>query len=94
MQSEYEISERFYRSKPEEAVWAVPSCSPYCHRCPESPDAEGGLICASRIANFRLNRNTLRFLHTYLFGYWNSTPSDEAEASNTPFVGIGKCGRM
>jgi len=60
--------------------------------CPENFDAEGGLLCASRIANFRLNRNTLRFLYTYLFGYWSSTPSDEA--SDTPFVAIGKCKLM
>ena len=60
--------------------------------CPDSFDAEGGLICASRIADFRLNKNTLHFLYTYLFGYWNSTPSDEA--ADTPFVAIGKCSLM
>jgi hypothetical protein len=60
--------------------------------CEYDFDTAGSLYCRASFYEFRMNRKSLRFLHAYLSGYWNSTPGDEA--GDTPFINIGKCSPM
>ena len=64
--------------------------------CSDDFKANGDLSChgALRI-EFRMNKNSLRFLYSYLGGYWDSTPGNESsESKDTPAIAIGKCSPM
>jgi hypothetical protein len=61
-------------------------------------DAAGNLFCNGAVMNFviddfRMNKNSLRFLHAYLAGYWDKT-SATGDGRDTPFIDIGKCSSM
>jgi hypothetical protein len=50
-------------------------------------EAYGYLFCKG-IYNFYFNKNNLRFLMTYSYGYWNNT---QEEGDEVPQMEIGKC---
>ncbi|MEK6803935.1 MAG: hypothetical protein AABZ34_14895 [Nitrospirota bacterium] len=55
----------------------------------------GALNCEGFL-EFRMNKNSLRFLSAYLIGYWtDAIPGNSSDAfregGNSPFVEIGKC---
>jgi hypothetical protein len=60
--------------------------------CPEF-DTTGDLICPGLFSEFRMNKDSLRFLYAYLSGYWDRTPPG-SEAGDTPYIAIGKCRLM
>ncbi len=60
--------------------------------CPDDFKANGDLVCHGPIEEFRMNKNSLRFLWAYLSGYWDAPPGNET--SDTPTVAIGKCSPM
>jgi hypothetical protein len=57
--------------------------------CPGDFKPDGHLVCRGVIEEFRMNKNSLRFLWAYLSGYWDATPGHET--SDTPTIAIGKC---
>ena len=57
--------------------------------CPEF-DTAGNLVCLGPFSEFRMNKDSLRFLYSYLSGYWDRTPLG-SEAGDTPYIAIGKC---
>jgi hypothetical protein len=60
--------------------------------CPEF-DTAGNLVCRGPLSEFRMNKDSLRFLYSYLSGYWDRTPLG-SEAGDTPYIAIGKCSPM
>jgi hypothetical protein len=57
--------------------------------CPEF-DTLGNLICLGPFSEFRMSKDSLRFLYSYLSGYWDRPPL-AIEAGDTPYIAIGKC---
>jgi hypothetical protein len=56
----------------------------------------GALRCNGLGGEFVMNRKNLRFLVSYLLGYWtDAIPGEEAgtfvEGENTPLISLGKC---
>jgi hypothetical protein len=60
--------------------------------CPEF-DTTGNLICPGPFSEFRMNKDSSRFLYAYLTGYWDRIPPG-SEAGDTPYIAIGKCSPM
>jgi hypothetical protein len=60
--------------------------------CPEF-DTVGNLVCRGPFSEFRMSKDSLRFLYSYLAGYWDRPPLD-SEAGDTPYIAIGKCSPM
>jgi len=60
--------------------------------CPDDFKADGSLVCRGVIEEFRMNKNSLRFLWAYLSGYWDAPPGNET--SDTPTIAIGNCKPM
>jgi len=60
--------------------------------CPEF-DTTGNLVCLGPYSEFRMNKDSLRFLYSYLSGYWDRGPPG-SEAGDTPYIAIGKCSPM
>jgi hypothetical protein len=60
--------------------------------CPEF-DALGNLVCLGPFSEFRMNKDSLRFLYSYLSGYWDRSAL-ASEAGDTPYIAIGKCSPM
>ena|SRR5262249_2697766 len=58
--------------------------------CPEF-DSIGNLVCLGAFSEFRMNKDSLRFLYSYLTGYWDRV-APGSEAGDTPYMAIGKCG--
>ena len=56
--------------------------------CPEF-DTTGSLLCLGPYSEFRMNKDSLRFLYSYLIGYWDRTALS-SEAGDTPYIAIGK----
>ena len=56
--------------------------------------AEGKLYCDSLTGTwgeFKMNRNNLRFIRIFSYGYDNPGGSDSRALASSPFVEIGKC---
>lgn len=56
----------------------------------------GALRCEGSLGEFAMNRKNLRFVRTYIFGYWtDAIPGEQngtsLEGKDTPLIGIGKC---
>ena len=60
--------------------------------CPEF-DTLGNLVCLGPFSEFRMSKDSLRFLYSYLSGYWDRAPLG-SEAGDTPYIAIGKCSPM
>jgi len=60
--------------------------------CPQF-DTTGNLICPGPFSEFRMNKDSYRFLYAYLSGYWDRIPPG-SEAGDTPYIAIGKCTPM
>lgn len=60
--------------------------------CPEF-DTLGNLVCLGPFSEFRMSKDSLRFLYSYLSGYWDRPPLG-SEAGDTPYIAIGKCSPM
>ena len=60
--------------------------------CPEF-DALGNLVCLGPFSEFRMNKDSLRFLYSYLSGYWDRSAL-ASEAGDTPYIAIGRCSPM
>jgi hypothetical protein len=60
--------------------------------CPEF-DTLGNLVCLGPFSEFRMSKESLRFLYSYLSGYWDRPPLG-SEAGDTPYIAIGKCSPM
>jgi hypothetical protein len=58
--------------------------------CGEDFDADGSLTCHGP-EEFRMNRNLLRFVYIYPYGYWNHGSEN---GGDTPYVAIGECSPM
>lgn len=62
--------------------------------CKDDFSENGSLPCGG-FYEFRMNRNTLRFLRAYLIGYWTDGPKSPdrlpSEGADTPAIHIGKC---
>ena len=56
----------------------------------------GALRFEGSFGEFAMNKKSLRFVKTYIFGYWtDAIPGEQdgtfVEGKNTPYIGIGKC---
>jgi hypothetical protein len=56
----------------------------------------GALRCEGSFGEFAMNRKSLRFVKTYIYGYWtDAIPGEQngafIEGKNTPDISIGKC---
>ncbi len=56
----------------------------------------GALRCEGSLGEFAMNRKNLRFVRTFIVGYWtDAIPGEQegtfAEGKNTPNIAIGKC---
>jgi len=56
----------------------------------------GALRCEGAFGEFAMNRKSLRFVKTYVWGFWTDTVPGEqgetfVEGKNTPHIGIGNC---
>ena len=60
--------------------------------CPEF-DTLGNLVCLGPFSEFRMSKDSRRFLYSYLSGYWDRPPL-ASEAGDTPYIAIGKCSPM
>ena len=60
--------------------------------CPEF-DTLGNLVCLGPFSEFRMNKDSLRFLYSYLSGYWDRSAL-ASEAGDTPYIAIGRCTSM
>jgi hypothetical protein len=65
--------------------------------CEEGFNNAGYLFC-EETGEFRMNKHNLRYIRTYILGYYNLNVKDdngtvktEGEGSSTPFIEIGKC---
>lgn len=56
--------------------------------CPSFSSDE--VRCRGLVGQFILNRNTLRFLYVYDFGYFDGVD----DRGNTPSIAIGKCSKI
>jgi hypothetical protein len=65
--------------------------------CDDGFSGDGLMMCRGAI-EFRMNRNSLRFIAAHLFGYWTAdipSPSGEfQEGKFTPYLLIGMCSRL
>lgn len=65
--------------------------------CDDGFSGAGLMMCKGAI-EFRMNRNSLRFIAAHLFGYWTAdipSPSGEFEEGKfTPYLLIGKCSAL
>ena len=63
--------------------------------CEQDFNESGNIMCEG-IAQFRMNKERLRFLYIYPFGYWsdNNKVNMLKEGKNTPFMEIGKCSKI
>lgn len=65
--------------------------------CKEDFNGIGSLFCGGLGTQFRFNNGSLRFMNTYVIGYWSdANPKDKSEfmgeeGGNTPGIEIGKC---
>lgn len=64
--------------------------------CNNGFNADGILVCREGHREFRMNKSNLRFLTSFLFGYWTdlfrgSSPGLFKEGDSTPNIEIGKC---
>ena len=84
----------FTRSKSGKVAWEVTEVGS------SLPDAvcekdfnEGGNLFCSGLGEYKLNKQQLRFLYVYPFGYWDVDNKSDLfkEGRNTPAMGIGKC---
>jgi len=64
-------------------------------KCGEDFDEFGSLVCGD-IMQFRMNKNSLRYLYIYPVGYWSDTNKLKSlnEGENTPLMEIGKCSKI
>ena len=66
--------------------------------CYDDFDKSGNLFCKQQdrfdvdYVDFRMNKNSLRFLYAYLAGYWDREAG--TEAGDTPYLAIGRCSPM
>lgn len=56
----------------------------------------GALRCEGAFGEFAMNRKSLRFVKTYVWGFWtDAVPGEQGETfvegKNTPHIGIGNC---
>jgi hypothetical protein len=63
--------------------------------CAEDFTVHGGLRC-NGLVEFRMNKNNLRFVLTYLIGFWSDNIPGAPdlyfkEGENTPFLARGRC---
>jgi len=63
-----------------------------CRPVVVGPSNRYDLSAVSNPSDFRMNKNTLRFLFAYLTGYWTDTPDNEGK--DPPVMAIGKCSPM
>jgi len=84
------------RSSENPSKWEVktneqPEPSAFC----DNGFSSAGLMMCRGAIEFRMNRNSLRFIAAHLFGYWTAdipSPSGEfQEGRFTPYLLIGKC---
>src|SRR5262245_40293179 len=54
----------------------------------------GNLLCGDGGADFRMNRDNLRFLYVFPHGYWFNKNPKVDEDGDTPYIEIGKCGGL
>jgi len=62
--------------------------------CEDGFNDAGFLLCTMIAGEFKFNRNTGRFLLSYLYGYFTvglEAPPTTDENSDTPYLEIGKC---
>ncbi len=89
------------KSKRKEFVWEVKQVGKSAELvfCNDDFNEVGSLVCeslGSTIA-FRMNKLNLRFLYSYLIGFWTDNVKDSKgtdilrEGSNTPNIQMGKC---
>jgi hypothetical protein len=55
--------------------------------CAKPFDSEGNLKCGMLFGELLFNKNTMRFLSTYMFGYLDGIDNND----NTPAISIGVC---
>jgi len=60
-----------------------------CKPASVGPSDRYDLSALSSPSDFRMNKNTLRFLFAYLTGYWADRPGRDGRDS--PVIAIGKC---
>jgi hypothetical protein len=63
-----------------------------CRPVSVGPSERYDLSALSSPSDFRMNKNTLRFLFAYLTGYWADRP--DREGTDAPLIAIGKCSPM
>lgn len=63
--------------------------------CEQDFNEAGNLFCDG-ISQFRMNKEKLRFLYIFPFGYWSDTEKYKIlkEGKNTPSMQIGKCSKI
>jgi len=60
--------------------------------CENDFNEPGFLFCEGFVADISFNRFNLRYLYSYMVGYYNSaTPTNAKEGRDTPVVEIGTC---
>ena len=70
------------------------------YSCDEGFTKFGSLICDGLfdglLGEFRMSKANLRFLNTYMFGYWTDDAGGPhyVESTNIPHMEIGKCSPM
>jgi hypothetical protein len=81
------------RTNGEKSAWGVKEMgdtipTSYCE------GFENEVLMCGGFFEFRMNRETLRFMSIYMFGYWTDDKSKSAgkeEGDDTPALTIGKC---
>jgi len=85
------------RSKEEGVVWEVKQIGQQIPmaKCNNDFDENGYIFC-EYYRKFKMNKNNLRFISDYSFGYYNESPKGKIgvffeDGWDTPFIEIGKC---
>ena len=89
------------KSSSTETVWEVKQVGKNIPTalCDQDFNDTGGLTCRG-FEEFRMNKNNLRFVRAYLFGYWTDNAMNRltgerfAESENTPVIEIGRGSRL
>ena len=80
------------------AVYEVGKTDPYevVGFCDKDFNDQGYLFCQGAGENFNFNRQTLRFLHSFPFGYIEPPKNSfwGPEGAATPFLEIGTCSAL
>lgn len=53
--------------------------------CKKQTDSSEKLLCADDLRRFYLNTENMKFIYSYMSGYWND------KLAETPFIEIGRC---